>query len=98
MAMAGLGVILDEALLAGGAGQQRSASFLAGLSVLWVGVRCDPAVAVAREQTRADRTAGMAALQARKVHDGVRCDVAVDTTAASSEECARAVPAHVGQL
>lgn len=62
MARAGLGVVLDEVLLDGGMGQRRVDDALAGLSVLWVGVRCDPAV---------------------------------DTTAASSEECAQVVLTHI---
>jgi chloramphenicol 3-O phosphotransferase len=97
MAKAGLGVILDEALLDGGAGQRRLAGAMEGLSVLWVGVRCDPAVAVERERARPDRVGGMAASQATRVHDGVDYDVVVDTTATPTERCARAVLAHVQQ-
>lgn len=95
MARAGLGVILDEVLLDGRVGQQRVAAALEGLSVLWVGVRCDAAVAAVRERARPDRTVGMAASQARRVHDGVNYDVVVDTTATSSEQCARTVVAHL---
>lgn len=95
MARAGLGVILDEVLLEGGAGQRRVAASLHGLSVLWVGVRRDPAVAAGRERRRRGRPAGMAAQQANSVHDGVRYDVVVDTTSASADQCARAVIPHV---
>jgi chloramphenicol 3-O phosphotransferase len=91
MARAGLGVIVDEVLLGGGAAQERLAAVLDGPAVLWVGVHCDPAVAAAREATRPGRIVGMAAAQAVSVHEGVRYDVVVDTTAASVEECARAV-------
>jgi chloramphenicol 3-O phosphotransferase len=90
MARAGLGVILDEVLLDGGAGQRRLASALEGLSVLWVGVHCDPAVAVEREKARPGRVGGMAASQATRMHDGVVYDVVVDTTATPTEECAGA--------
>jgi len=98
MASAGLGVVLDEVLLDGGTGQRRAADALAGLSVLWVGLRCDPSVAAAREKARTDpipRVAGMATSQAALVHHGVRYDVVVDTTAASSEECAQIVLTHL---
>jgi chloramphenicol 3-O phosphotransferase len=91
MARAGLGVIVDEVLLDGRVGQQRLAAALDGLDVLWVGVHCDPTVAAAREQTRADRVAGMAASQALIVHEGVGYDVVVDSTSASIDECAQAV-------
>jgi hypothetical protein len=86
-----------EVLLDGRAGQQRLARAFDGLSVLWVGVRCDPAVAAQREHTRPDRIAGMAAAQATAVHDGVRYDVVVDTTNTPCETCASAVVGHVGQ-
>jgi chloramphenicol 3-O phosphotransferase len=100
MARAGLGVVLEEVLLDGGMGQRRVADALAGLSVLWVGVRCDPAVAAAREKARIDpiaRVAGMATSQAARVHHAVRYDVVVDTAAASSEECAQVVLAHLSR-
>jgi chloramphenicol 3-O phosphotransferase len=86
MAKAGLGVILDEVLLDGGDGQRRLASVMEDLSVLWVGVRCDPAVAVEREKVRPGRVAGMAASQATMVHDGVVYDVVVDNHRHASRE------------
>ena len=49
MARAGARIILDEVLLGGAEGQERWDSALLGLSVLWVGVRCDSATASARE-------------------------------------------------
>lgn len=95
MARAGLGVILDEVLLDGGGGQKRVATALDGLSLLWVGVFCDPTVAAGREKLRPDRTIGMATSQATQVHDGVRYDLIVDTTASSTVECARTVMARL---
>jgi chloramphenicol 3-O phosphotransferase len=97
MARNGLGVILNEVLLDGAAGQRRLANSLVGLAVLWVGVRCDPSVAEAREKVRTDRVAGMAVSQANTVHEGLRYDMVVDTTAEPSEVCARAVLAHLHQ-
>lgn len=98
MAKCGLGVILDEVLLDGGTGQERLNGYLHGLSVLWVGVHCDPAVAEARERARGDRVAGMAVSQAHRVHQGVRYDVVVDTTTAPSEVCAGVVVSCLQQL
>jgi chloramphenicol 3-O phosphotransferase len=97
MARAGLGVIIEEVLLDGGPAQKRLAAALDGLDVLWVGVHCDPAVATGREAARADRLTGVAVSQAARVHEGVRYDVVVDTTADSIETCARAVLAVVRQ-
>jgi chloramphenicol 3-O phosphotransferase len=94
MARAGLGVIIEEVLL-GGEGQRRLSARLDGQSVLWVGVRCDPAVAAVREAARGDRIAGMAATQARVVHDGVRYDLVLDTSTTPTEECARALLTHL---
>jgi len=90
----GTGLIVDEVFLGGRASQDRLAEALSGLTVLWVGVRCDPEVAAARESKRPDRIAGMARLQAEQVHEGVVYDVVVDTTHASTEECAGILMAH----
>ena len=98
MGRGGTGLILDEVFLAGGSSQQRLAAALAGLRVVWVGVRCDPEVAAARERGRADRVGGMARLQALRVHEGVVYDLVVDTTAASAADCARAIASHLAAL
>lgn len=95
IARSGLGVILDEVLLRGGTAQRQLADAFEGLALLWVGVQCDPAVAASREAGRPDRVAGMAASQAVKVHEGVHYDLTVDSTTASSEECARTILAHL---
>jgi chloramphenicol 3-O phosphotransferase len=95
MARAGAGVIVDEVFLGGAASQQRWQKALGGLDVLWVGVRCDSAVAAGREVARGDRVTGMAVSQAEVVHRGVVYDLEVDTTHAESLECARAIAAPV---
>lgn len=89
------GLIIDEVFLGGRASQERLAQVLSDLTVLWVGVRCDPEVAAGREGKRQDRIVGMARLQAEQVHAGVIYDIVVDTTSASTEECASAVTAHL---
>jgi chloramphenicol 3-O phosphotransferase len=95
MARAGARVIVDEVFLGGAASQQRARALVGGLDVLWVGVRCDPAVAAGREMARGDRVAGMAAAQAEIVHRGVSYDVEVDTSRAESLDCARLIAARV---
>ncbi|MCK2215598.1 chloramphenicol phosphotransferase CPT [Actinomadura sp. ATCC 31491] len=97
MARAGARVVVDDVFIGQAASRRRWQDALAGLAVLWVGVRCDPAVAAAREAARGDRPAGMAASQAAAVHQGVAYDVEVDTTHAGPLECARAVAAHVAR-
>jgi chloramphenicol 3-O phosphotransferase len=91
MARAGAGIILDLVFLQGAVAQERLRNVLDGLQVLWVGVRCDPLVAAAREAARGDRVPGMAALQARLVHQGVVYGMEVDTTRTSPEDCARLI-------
>ncbi|WP_346345397.1 chloramphenicol phosphotransferase CPT [Streptomyces sp. SID5643] len=95
MARAGAGIIVDDVFLGGAASRQRWEKALAGLAVLWVGVRCDAEVAAGREIARGNRVKGMAASQASVVHEGVSYDVEVDTTYTESLECARVIAAHV---
>ncbi|MFD5367020.1 chloramphenicol phosphotransferase CPT [Streptomyces sp. NPDC127103] len=95
MARAGARVIVDDVFLSGAAAQDRWRTFVGDLDVLWVGVRCDSAVAEGREVARGDRIAGMAAKQADTVHRGVTYDVEVDTTRTESLECARVIASHV---
>ncbi|MFI9036010.1 chloramphenicol phosphotransferase CPT [Streptomyces sp. NPDC053726] len=91
MARAGARVVVDEVFLGGAASQQRWQKALGGVRVLWVGVRCESAVAAAREVARGDRVTGMAASQADVVHQGVIYDLEVDTTRSDSMECARII-------
>jgi chloramphenicol 3-O phosphotransferase len=95
MARAGAKIIIDDVFLGGAASQQRWLSAVGGLAVLWVGVRCDSAVAAGRELARGNRAEGMAASQADVVHQGVRYDLEVDTTQAESLACARTIAAHL---
>jgi chloramphenicol 3-O phosphotransferase len=94
----GVGVILDEVFLGGVESQQRVRSALSGLSVLWVAVRCDVEIAVAREAGRPDRVPGMVRSQAQIVHEGVSYDLQVDTSHATARECAAEIAAAVGQI
>lgn len=96
MVRAGARVIVDDAFLGGAASQQRWRKALDGLSVLWVGVRCEGAVAAGREIARGDRVGGMAEAQAELVHRGVVYDLEVDTTRAESLVCAREIVGRAG--
>ncbi|MEV6166296.1 chloramphenicol phosphotransferase CPT [Streptomyces sp. NPDC052052] len=95
MGRAGARIVVDEVFLGGAASQQRWQKALVGLQVLWVGVRCDSAVAAAREIARGDRVTGMAAAQAEVVHHGVVYDLEVDTTRRESLDCARIIADHI---
>lgn len=95
MVRTGARVIIDEVFLGGAASQRRWLDALAGLDVLWVGVRCDGRVAADRETARGDRVAGMAAAQADLVHEGVAYDIQVDTTNTEAMTCARQIASHV---
>jgi chloramphenicol 3-O phosphotransferase len=95
MAQAGARIIIDDVFLGGAASQERIRGRLEGLRVLWVGVRCDPEIAVGREIARGDRVIGMAAGQAEVVHQGVVYDIEVDTGQTESLDCARAIAARV---
>ncbi|QFR02671.1 chloramphenicol phosphotransferase CPT [Streptomyces phaeolivaceus] len=97
MARAGARIVIDDLFLGGAASQRRWERLLDGVDVLWVGVRCDSAVAAGREIARGDRVPGMAAAQADLVHEGVHYDLEVDTTHTESLTCARAIAARVGR-
>ncbi|GHH69883.1 chloramphenicol phosphotransferase CPT [Promicromonospora soli] len=95
MARAGAHIVVDDVFLGGAASQRRWLDALGDVPTLWVGVRCDGAVAEDREAARGDRVAGMAAKQADVVHEGVAYDLEVDTTNTGSVDCARAIAAHL---
>ena len=95
MVRAGARVIVDDVFLGGVESRQRWEKVLDGLGVVWVGVRCDAAVAAGRELARGDRVAGMAEVQADLVHRGMTYDVEVDTARYEAIECARAIAARI---
>jgi chloramphenicol 3-O phosphotransferase len=95
MARSGARIIVDEIFLGGAESQRRWRKALTGLDVLWVGVRCESAVATGREVARGDRVTGMAALQADLVHRDVVYDLEVDTTCAEPMECARDIASRL---
>ncbi|MFF9144789.1 chloramphenicol phosphotransferase CPT [Streptomyces sp. NPDC014861] len=96
MARAGARVVVDDVFLGGAESQKRWRKAAEGVDVLWIGVRCNGAVALGREVARGDRVQGMAALQADVVHEGVAYDLEVDTTRTESLACAHTIAARVG--
>ncbi|WP_245983925.1 chloramphenicol phosphotransferase CPT [Lentzea flaviverrucosa] len=97
MVRAGARVIVDDVFLGGAESRRRWEKALDGLDVVWVGVRCDAAVAAGRELARGDRVAGMAEAQAELVHRGMTYDVEVDSAKSEAVECARVIAARVGR-
>ncbi|HZE34245.1 MAG TPA: chloramphenicol phosphotransferase CPT [Actinoallomurus sp.] len=95
MARSGARIIVDEVFLGGAESQRRWQKALTELDVLWVGVRCESAVATGREVARGDRVTGMAAVQADLVHRDVVYDLEVDTTHAEPMECARDIASRL---
>lgn len=64
-------------------------------NTLYVGVECRLDVLVEREKHRNDRIQGSAQEQAERVHEGVKYDLNVSTTADSAHECARTIAMHI---
>lgn len=94
MAELGTSLLIEDGFVSGPAAQQRWRLALAGVSVGWVGVRCDPVEAARRERLRGDRATGMAEQQARAVHRGIAYDLEVDSTERSPAELAIEVLDH----
>ena len=66
-------------------------SVLAGLDVVFVGVRCSAPELERRERARGDRAPGQAAAQQRQVHAHGIYDIECDTTVTSPLDCALAI-------
>jgi chloramphenicol 3-O phosphotransferase len=84
MAQAGNDIVADHVL----SEQWRLLDCLAGLDVVFVGVRCSAAELERRERARGDREPGHAAAQQRQVHAHGVYDIECDTTATSPLDCA----------
>jgi len=75
----GVNVLVEDVFLDGALDQQRWESALGDVEALWVGVRCSPDIAAAREVERGDRPIGIARNEADSAHEGVHYDVEVDS-------------------
>jgi len=91
----GVDIVIDEVLLDGASDQRLWDSAFHDLDACWVGVRCDAEIAAQREAQRGDRLAGAARVQAESVHEGVRYDYEIDTSARDADESARLVADHL---
>ncbi len=94
IARAGVNVVVDEVSLEEHEWLDWCAA-LAGLEPIWVALRCDLEVALAREVARGDRVLGMVRDQSDLVHRFPVYDLELDSTVASAEELARALDAFV---
>lgn len=89
IARAGFNVIVDEVAFDEATIADWSVA-LRDLRVAWVAVRCDPAVAQARELARGDRLPGLALGLSAVVHRYASYDLELDTSELSPDEaCSR---------
>jgi chloramphenicol 3-O phosphotransferase len=68
---------------------------LSARTIYLVGVRCKIEVLEACEAARGDRRIGMARFQLDRVHEQINYSLEVDTSACSSQECARTIWRHI---
>jgi chloramphenicol 3-O phosphotransferase len=87
---AGLDQVIDDVWLVPGqpAGLHDA---LPAANILWVGVYCPLVIAEQRERDRGDRIVGTVRGQHALVHTFRKYDVDVDTSVATSRECAEAI-------
>ncbi|MBW3587960.1 MAG: AAA family ATPase [Actinobacteria bacterium] len=94
-AHAGIQVVVDEVIFDRPQWDGWGAA-LQGLDVVWVGVRCDPEVAEARELARGDRTPGKARGSASLAHEHARYDFTIDTSDRTPSEALAELLAVLG--
>lgn len=87
LAEAGNNVIVDHVLQEDG-WLQECLKCWKGISVYFVGVKCDLAIVTEREAKRGDREKGLARSQYDQVHRHGLYDYVIDTTNQNAEECA----------
>jgi chloramphenicol 3-O phosphotransferase len=81
----GLNVIVDEVVIDRTSWDDWTDA-LAGLDVVWVGIRCSAEVAEERNRARGDRFAGLARAQTATVHRDAGYDFEIDTTTQTPDE------------
>lgn len=81
----GLNVVVDEVLIDRTSWDDWNVA-LAGMDVVWVGIRCSPEVAEERNRARGDRFAGWARAQTATVHRDAKYDFEIDTTTQTQDE------------
>jgi chloramphenicol 3-O phosphotransferase len=95
IARCGMNVVVDDVMIESNEWDHWRAA-LAGIDVVWVGVRCDVEVAARRETERGDRAMGLARGQAETVHRFPVYDLEIDTTSDSAVDAARRLDAYLG--
>jgi chloramphenicol 3-O phosphotransferase len=81
----GLNVIVDEVVIDRASWDDWN-SALAGLDVVWVGIRCSAEVAEERNRARGGRFGGLARALSATVHRDARYEFEVDTTTQTPDE------------
>jgi chloramphenicol 3-O phosphotransferase len=95
MAQAGCNMVVDEVMF-DAATMAEYRALLHGFDFHTVGVFAPLEVLEAREAARGDRALGLARGQIDIVHRGQVYDLKIDTSAASAEDCARAIVTRFG--
>ena len=94
-ARVGLNVIVDDVVIDGTHWDDWTGA-MAGLDVVWVGVRCSPDVVAERERTRGDRVIGLARAQTAVVHRDASYDFEIDTTTQTQREASSELTRRLG--
>jgi chloramphenicol 3-O phosphotransferase len=93
---AGLNVMVDEVVIDRTSWEDWGTA-LAGLDVIWVGIRCSAEVAEERNRARGDdRYAGLAAALSVSVHRHAIYDFVIDTTALTPPAALEELSRHLG--
>jgi chloramphenicol 3-O phosphotransferase len=98
MVRAGVRLIVEEVFLDGAGSQDRLRAMFHDARVVWIGVTCEPEVAMERERLRGDRVVGMVAAQLSEVHEGVSYDFVVESDARSPRDCANDIAQYLGDV
>jgi chloramphenicol 3-O phosphotransferase len=91
----GLNVIVDEVVIDKTSWDDWLVA-LAGLEVVWVGIRCSAEVAEERNRVRGDRFLGLARAQTATVHVHARYDFEIDTTTTTAGEAVLELARRLG--
>jgi chloramphenicol 3-O phosphotransferase len=96
IARAGLNVLVDDVTIEEHEWEEWCA-VLAGLHPVWVALRCDAGVAMAREAARGDRARGLVRGVVDLVHRFPVYDLELDSTATSAADLAAQLNAYLGE-
>ena len=94
-ARVGLNVIVDEVVIDKTSWDDWT-SALAGLDVVWVGIRCSAEVAEERNRVRGDRFAGLARAQTVTAHQHTRYDFEIETTIRTPDDAVLELTRRLG--